>query len=486
MQNIDVEIQNFGKIKHAKFQIKPFTLIAGKNGSGKSFVTRGLYSVFSSLNKDHLSIEVDEVMYSIHNFLAIAIATVGNIGAAQSEIRDLLAKMQAIVNDLSKNIRLVFHQNTLASQLAQKDILAAGVQQLRLCYEALNNCIIAGNFDPNLPFYLNEAYVSIEKLEKLMNNPQTALENVLGQQLEQSLIDNFQVTTLNKLKNKTATPADEMRFNVGDAIGHLNPASNHVVFKSNVAAIDAFQQVDNVVYLESPMYWKIKDVLKGWASRRNDPFFRKRVKHQEKTLSKIPQYILDTFELLDTDVVQNESYPELIALKQTIHQCIGGFIQISDNGNLQFNHQDFNHQGKAGEGENYTVDLNQTATGATALGIVALLLDKNIIVPNSVLIFDEPEVNLHPAWQQVMIQVLYKLSLAGVNIVMASHSFDMMGSIEKLMDLHERNNLDVDDHFSIVQLDDGHSINHDKPVFKKLGAVKADLGMPLFDLFTDA
>jgi predicted ATPase len=41
--------------------------------------------------------------------------------------------------------------------------------------------------------------------------------------------------------------------------------------------------------------------------------------------------------------------------------------------------------------------LHQTATGAISLGIIALLLEKKIIVPNSVLIFDEPEVNLHPA-----------------------------------------------------------------------------------------
>ena len=42
MKSIDVDIQNFGKIKQAKFQVKPFTVIAGKNASGKSFVTRGL------------------------------------------------------------------------------------------------------------------------------------------------------------------------------------------------------------------------------------------------------------------------------------------------------------------------------------------------------------------------------------------------------------------------------------------------------------
>ncbi|HBR4688327.1 TPA: AAA family ATPase, partial [Klebsiella pneumoniae] len=36
----DIDIKNFGKIKNAKVNIRPFTIIAGPNSSGKSFVTK--------------------------------------------------------------------------------------------------------------------------------------------------------------------------------------------------------------------------------------------------------------------------------------------------------------------------------------------------------------------------------------------------------------------------------------------------------------
>jgi hypothetical protein len=85
-----------------------------------------------------------------------------------------------------------------------------------------------------------------------------------------------------------------------------------------------------------------------------------------------------------------------------------------------------------------------------------------------------------------MIQVLYQLSVSGVKIIMASHSFDMMSTIERMMELHEEKGLDVGDHFSLVQLDDGNTINHDKPPYKKLDAIKGDLGMPLFNLFANS
>jgi predicted ATPase len=38
----DIGIRNFGKINDAKIKIRPFTVIAGKNSSGKSFVTKSL------------------------------------------------------------------------------------------------------------------------------------------------------------------------------------------------------------------------------------------------------------------------------------------------------------------------------------------------------------------------------------------------------------------------------------------------------------
>jgi hypothetical protein len=390
-------------------------------------------------------------------------------------------EMQSATNNLASNIDLIFHQTILVSQIAQKDILTVDIQQLRQHCTELSHHISSAKKYTQLSNQLKRVERMIKTLETLVEAPHDALANALARQLEQSLIGNFQVSALSKLRNKAVAATDEVSVNFGQSavqkMGHLTLKSEQLEFEIDEEAIDAFQQIDNVVYLESPVYWKIKDVLKGWVDMRNDPMLRRRLKHQQKALKKVPDYILDTFALLDTEIVQGESNEALAQIQQAIQQCIGGHIQVPDSGDLQFYNQ-------SEQGEDYVVDLHQAATGATALGIIALLLEKGAIVPNSVLIFDEPEVNLHPAWQHVMIQVLYQLSLAGVRIVMATHSFDMIENIEKMMDSHEEKGLEVNDHFCIVQLDDGLSIHHDKPIFKKLDAVKADLGMPLFDLFS--
>ena len=50
--NFEVKIQNLGKIRDAKIPIAPLTIITGANGSGKSFFTKSLYSILSTLNKN--------------------------------------------------------------------------------------------------------------------------------------------------------------------------------------------------------------------------------------------------------------------------------------------------------------------------------------------------------------------------------------------------------------------------------------------------
>jgi len=476
MKTIDVEIKNFGKIKSAQFQIKPFTLIAGKNSSGKSYITRSLYSVFSSLNKDHLSIDIDSTIFIMSNYLS-SLSFISD--SPSSKVLEKIQNIQLTFKTLVNNVDLIYHQSTLKTQIFQKDELQDDIKDLQLACNDLLDSVESIKKYATLKSYLGNISHGVSRLKKLVDKPHDSLENGLAEQLEKSLLNNFLVSSLSKLKNRKASTDQDVSFDFGDAIGRVAIKSNSISFNLHSEGIDEFQQIDNVVYLESPVYWKIKDVLKNWAHSRSDPRLRRRLKHQQKELKKIPDYILDTFALLDSEIIVGEIDESLAVLKQKIIKSIGGQIQISDSGDFQFIESD------ALNNELHAIDLHHTATGTVSLGIISLLIDKQVIVPNSVLIFDEPEVNLHPAWQQVMVQVLYKLSLAGVRVIMASHSFDMMENIEKLMDAHESSNANFNEHFSIIQLENGQTINHDTPLFKKLDAVKADLGMPLFNLFLD-
>lgn len=48
----NLHIRNFGKINSANIQLRPLTVIVGPNSSGKSLITKSLYSIFYSLSKN--------------------------------------------------------------------------------------------------------------------------------------------------------------------------------------------------------------------------------------------------------------------------------------------------------------------------------------------------------------------------------------------------------------------------------------------------
>ena len=136
MKNIDVEINSFGKIKQAKFQLKPFTIIAGKNASGKSFITRALYCVFSSLNKDHLAIDFADSVFRLQSLMD----GVQVFSESPSEkIKSQIGLLADTIDNLSNNIELTFHQNSLSSQINNIAILKTDLLKLSTVHEQLLN-----------------------------------------------------------------------------------------------------------------------------------------------------------------------------------------------------------------------------------------------------------------------------------------------------------------------------------------------------------
>jgi len=96
-------------------------------------------------------------------------------------------------------------------------------------------------------------------------------------------------------------------------------------------------------------------------------------------------------------------------------------------------------------------------------------------VPNSLLLFDEPEVHLHPEWQIELAKLLVKLAEIGIPIFINSHSPYML---EALYTYANRSNIIKED-FRLYYLekdgDDGSILKNltDEdpfPIFEKMSA----------------
>lgn len=206
--------------------------------------------------------------------------------------------------------------------------------------------------------------------------------------------------------------------------------------------------------------------------RESNQFLRLRRLRQTDYLSGVPKHFYDLVDLLKNKIKSSDS----ISFEQgAIKKEIGGEIIISKSGDLYFKE----------EGYAKNINLHSTALGITNLGIILLLIERGILANGSYIFVDEPEVHLHPAWQKIMINTLFELSKKGINIVIASHSIDMMKCIQNIMEKEE--SLILEDHFGINQLSaKGESINISDDVFKRISSIKNDLGKSFYDMFLDS
>ena len=57
-----VKIKNIGKLADAELRMGRFTVFAGPNNTGKSFVSKLLYSLFESMNENHAETYVNKLL----------------------------------------------------------------------------------------------------------------------------------------------------------------------------------------------------------------------------------------------------------------------------------------------------------------------------------------------------------------------------------------------------------------------------------------
>lgn len=465
----NIDIKNFGKIHEAKLNVRPFTVIAGPNSSGKSFVTKALYSFFNTINNDH----VTSLAYS--NIIKIKILSnniFADLNRPSLEEYALLDKLLHAVMDIESTINEEFRVNTYIKQIYGLPLLDADCKKIQSAYEALKAVISKKAKYEKVKKHFDAVRVLMGNLTRLINEPSAILADEIERGFINELKENFQVTKLADLKNHKSDADDVICFDF-DSLGSIKIKDEHVEFRLTPTSIDDFQNLYNVVYLESPIYWKLKDSLESLRNNKRFFNFQFTARGRNETLSGIPKHFFDLLDLLKNRA-KDDSSLSVSPFAEAIKEAIGGNLIISNTGEIAF----------VEDGSAKPVNLHSTALGITNLGIISLLLERGVISKGSYLFIDEPEVNLHPSWQKIMIETLFALSINGISVVIASHSIDMMKCIENVM--HENQGLVDNGHFGINQLTSkGNSVDDFVNPFKRIAAIKNDLGQSFYDMFLD-
>lgn len=454
----EIHFQNFGKVKDAHIRMRPFTMITGHNSSGKSFITRALYSVFYTLNQDLIA----KFLVQNIDFIIKAIDKIGHdlIRITQKDA-ELLVDLEQDFFALKRYIGEKFES---VSIFQDRDILRSfqpQVQELIQRVDELKSSLQAGKGTKfqSVAECFNELDYNLLQLNSSIESWDRFYTAELDRELRLSFLGNFQVNSLSKLKFLS----NESKISIGESL--ISIRNDNLMWKLEHSIISDLQAFHNVVYLESPIYLKLRKTLQE-SRFQNLGFSRRNV------LNQVPKYFYDIDKLLSNDYIAEKIPDKIINIIRKIDNGINGQLSMDSRNNIIFYDSEY---------PDIEIPFNLVSSGISNLGIIALLLKKNILTKGSFLFIDEPELNLHTEWQHLMLEILVDLSQAGVNVMVASHSLDMVLRLQNIVE-NFKDQDSIEDFFSLNRLAKNGTTFESKGILQDIRDAKADLGKPYVDL----
>jgi len=433
---MEYKLRNIGSITSSDLSIKPLTVIAGKNGSGKTFATKSLYAILSSVHENSFGHIVTDKLRTL------IVQTLFYFNAEQIQKKQMLFKFDELIE---KNFVL-------------RDINLENFREVFQGYAQSMLEFIGQNKESIDEENTDKIVAIMKEFDDFIQNPTKFTDSELETKISKKLKETFQISDLGILKNS----AENIKIELD--IGTVEIASNSKIdFEFSESEMKSIQKLSNIIFLDSPIFLKLRKALN---KKENIPLFEE---EKGKYLTGIPKYIEDLYKNIDKEYIEELDFE---ATKTKIGQIINGDVSI-DNGQIIY---------KSG-GRNIPISL--TAMGVSSFAIIYLLIRSNTLRKGSYLIIDEPEVHLHPDWQVLLMEILYELAQQGVHVVIASHSIEIVKYLEVfLKEKEDANEIIAVNYMS----EDKEFIDrfYAQELKGQINMVLDDLGKPFFNLFSRA
>lgn len=253
----------------------------------------------------------------------------------------------------------------------------------------------------------------MRNLCNILNDSESAVINYIAESLSDNFKRNYQVIKLSELINTNKSAKGSINI---DEIGSLNFSNKgEIFFEFAKQGIHEIQKLNEVVFIDSPIYLRIRKGLQ------KSTFGYPRNRTQTRELEGYPEHIDNLYAYVDRKHM-DEPEEEFLQLSAELQKTLEGRLVVNKAGEVHFH-----------DSEGNPTPLSLAATGVSNLGLIDLLIRNNVIKKGSFLIIDEPEAHIHPKWQVLLMDVLYKMATAGVNVIIATHSLDMLKKLQLIV-----------------------------------------------------
>ena len=371
---MEIFIKNIGKVKEANIKINGITVIAGENDTGKSTISKALFTVFNSFYNIYKKIKTQR-----ENIITDIIdKNTSKIEFFNNTIFKKTSSINYISNEIVKNSEMYKINNKL------KDEILGYFKNFNL---KLKNSNIE-EISQEIKIILN---ITNEDAEKVILNAN--LNNEFNKQIN-NIFSNEKGIIEVKIKDKKI----ELRI-FEDKIENIEKTPETTV-------------ISEAIYLDDPF---IIDKNLDEEKTFNHKMFLIR-----KLFYEIEDNITNVFKKLINSKKLENIYKKLNNI------CSGSIVESSKNSNTY-----------SYKLNNKELDIKNLSAGLKTFVILKTLLEKGILEENGVIILDEPEIHLHPAWQVIFAELIVLIQKEfNMHILLNTHSPYFLNAIEIYADKH--------------------------------------------------
>lgn len=380
MNNLNLEIKDFGVINHANIELNKITIVGGVNDSGKSTVCRLLYCFLKS------------------NFLS---------------------QKEAVMKVLVEEFNTIF--TNPPQDFTVDDDFEYMINEYKKTKDRVNNF-------PNgkLKTQNVDSLINLLKLFESMSSDSSS-DNKIFSIIANELIYKEGLIRLNGYSELYSQSFKSM-------VNIDVPANEEGVFYSVPKNLSKCKTNGDISSSPNVYYIDCFSILNIFNHRFSDLNLRK--VDNIGLINHIDSLINDIYELgnMGQAFTRDQSYSKIVdevnGIIRKIHELIPGYFQPT------FFINDF-----AFEKDGLLYPTYNTSSGIKQIGIIELLIEKEKIMPGSFLIIDEPEVNLHPDWQFKFAEILVLLAKdMDINIYINSHSPMFIEAMDAFIEYYDMEN----------------------------------------------
>lgn len=374
-----LKIKNFAKLNQADILVDGITVIAGENNTGKSTIGKILFSLFNAINN------IDQKIFE----------------QREEEIEDScrMVLRDYFMQNSSVRSAVIRNASSVARQIASKIMEKINSDDFT---EYMVRDILVESLD-TLPQTKNEDQFSYNELLDLLVNKIMTLLNISDEEITLEVLSRYFQKVFNNQINSLIQKNKDAELN-------LDIKGNNIDLRFQNDECQDFNSdiliMYKAIYIENPFV--IDNLTKISNLNVMDEFLKK---------------------LLKDNISQNimEGIIGSVLVKEKLEDINKALQNVVD-GNIIFKQDNFYLEK---EGFNEPISFNNLSTGLKAFVLLKMLLEKGALKEKDVLIFDKPEIHLHPQWQIVYAELIVLLQKHfDLSIIVATHSPYFLDAID--------------------------------------------------------